>query len=543
MENKINIAELLTDCPKGMELYSPIFGKVYLDKIRPHLAIVVATDKEQGDFKEEFLYDGRYGMNGECMLFPSKCKTTWEGFQRPFKDGDIVAFDNPYRQRSEIFIFKDKKENNTLSTCYLMFDGDELYLEEDTFYVTRLATEEEKEKLFYAIKSKGYKWNTETKTLEKLPKFKVGDIVQYITDSTDRRKIEEIDTLCNMYHTDSLPILFDVEDEWKSVLNSENVEQNLSDKVDPKFHKGDWIVFNGLTLYVKEVVKGFYRTTSKGGISNSYDWDIDKIARLWTIQDAKDGDVLAEDSCIFIIQKICDNCTAAKTHCTLYDDGDFNDGSILYFDIDSTKLATEEEKQKLFQAIADNGYKWNTENKILEKLIESNEDVDDEILMSGIYFDRKYHADEVELHLGNYEIEIRDGRTYAVFKKLGHKFKVGDRIKQIGSDRHYIIKNIEFDRYILNNNQFIRFTDEHIYELDTNKFDINNLVRFESKVLARDAKEHKWVPAIWGYYDNTDTDFPYKTIGSMFKYCIPYEGNEHLLDKTDDCNEYFKNWE
>lgn len=71
MENKINIAELLKDCPKGMKLYSPIFGDVYLEKVRPHLAIVVIVDKEQGDFKEEFLYDGRYRMNGECMLFPS----------------------------------------------------------------------------------------------------------------------------------------------------------------------------------------------------------------------------------------------------------------------------------------------------------------------------------------------------------------------------------------------------------------------------------------------------------------------------------------
>ena len=89
MENRINIVELLKDCPRGMKLYSPIFGDVYLDKIRPYLAIVVTTDKEQGNFKEEFLYDGRYGMNGECMLFPSKGKTTWEGFQRPItiKDG------------------------------------------------------------------------------------------------------------------------------------------------------------------------------------------------------------------------------------------------------------------------------------------------------------------------------------------------------------------------------------------------------------------------------------------------------------------------
>lgn len=59
MGNKINIAEILEGCPKGMELYSPIFGEVYLDKIRPHLGIVVTTDKEQGEFKEEFLYDGK----------------------------------------------------------------------------------------------------------------------------------------------------------------------------------------------------------------------------------------------------------------------------------------------------------------------------------------------------------------------------------------------------------------------------------------------------------------------------------------------------
>lgn len=74
------------------------------------------------------------------------------------------------------------------------------------------------------------------------------------------------------------------------------------DKVEPKFHEGDWIVFNGLTLYIKEVVNGFYRTISKGGIPNSYDWDIDNVARLWTIADAKDGDVLACKSgwtCIF----------------------------------------------------------------------------------------------------------------------------------------------------------------------------------------------------------------------------------------------------
>lgn len=185
MENKINVAELLKDCPKGMELYSPIFGKVYLDKIRPHLAIVVTTDKEQGDFKEEFLYDGRYGMNGECMLFPTKDKTTWEGFVPPckFKDGDII-----YTLLESNFEYISIFQKASKTRIYSYVDlGSQLYPKHpdglcliDNITSQRLATEEEKQKLFQAMKADGYRWNTETKTLEKLiePKFKVGDIIR-----------------------------------------------------------------------------------------------------------------------------------------------------------------------------------------------------------------------------------------------------------------------------------------------------------------------------------------------------------------------------
>ena len=90
------------------------------------------------------------------------------------------------------------------------------------------------------------------------------------------------------------------------------------------------------------------------------------------------------------------------------------DGFLGY--IYNLRFATEEEKAKLFQAIKDNGYKWDEGTKTLEKLIESKEDTDDRVILSGICFDRENYADEVELHLGNYEIEIRDGKTYAVFK-------------------------------------------------------------------------------------------------------------------------------
>lgn len=195
MNNNINIAELLKDCPKGMELYSPIFGKVYLDKVRPHLAIVVITDKGQGDFKEEFLYDGRYGMNGECMLYPSKSKTTWEGFVPPckYKDGDFLTYNSTVG--TTIFIHRNKKDEHTYKTSfYVALNGRGKLLEYNKYTLvalngnaeTCLATEEEKQKLFKVIKDNGYRWNEETKTLEELvkPKFKVWDKIRHKDDET-----------------------------------------------------------------------------------------------------------------------------------------------------------------------------------------------------------------------------------------------------------------------------------------------------------------------------------------------------------------------
>ena len=172
MGNKINIAEILENCPKGMKLYSPIFGDVYLHKIRPHLAIVVTIDTEQGEFKEEFLYDGRYGMNGECMLFPSKEQRDWSKFQKPFNDGDIVFYNNT------IAIFKEWGDETLFRTYCVFytsvnksifsFELDRPLFGKSVRKEIRFATDEEKQKLFDVIKANGYKWNADTKILEKI---------------------------------------------------------------------------------------------------------------------------------------------------------------------------------------------------------------------------------------------------------------------------------------------------------------------------------------------------------------------------------------
>lgn len=163
---KINIAEILKDCPMGTLLYATIHGEVKFSRITSSekYPIEVATDSGFDLFTE----DGRMSPNkGECVLFPSKDQRDWSKFQRSFKDGDIVV-----NQRGKPFILKfyDLLKNNVCSYCGIDCSGNFRLSSEDWTFArhVRYATEEEKARLFQAIKDNGYKWDAETKTLEKL---------------------------------------------------------------------------------------------------------------------------------------------------------------------------------------------------------------------------------------------------------------------------------------------------------------------------------------------------------------------------------------
>ena len=191
MENKINIAELLKDCPKGMELDCALYDNVFFDGIDTNDDnFPISLYYKHNNIKNGFSVT-KYGtyynhQNSKCIIFP-KGKTTWEGFVPPckFKDGDIVTSRNGdyIFMLKKAHIYKDDDVYNVYNgTCYfgLAVNSEFLFKEESEWYFNRLATEEEKQKLFDAIKSNGYRWNTETKALEKLiePKFKVGDNIR-----------------------------------------------------------------------------------------------------------------------------------------------------------------------------------------------------------------------------------------------------------------------------------------------------------------------------------------------------------------------------
>lgn len=208
----------------------------------------------------------------------------------------------------------------------------------------------------------------------------------------------------------------------------------------------------------------------------------------------KDGDVICTiRNNIAILKKETDGDEKLyTTYCGIYDDDAFDDGCVI---VDPKRIATEEEKEKLFKAIKDNGYEWNPETKILEKL---------------------------------------------------PKFKVGDRIKSKISNAIYTVINIKCGEYYIKAEgkkypYQIPFESDIDYKLVLDKFDINTLKPFESRVLVRDDGYSLWQPSLWGLYDK-EHKFPYVTLGCRYRQCIPYEGNEHLLGTTDDCDEFYKNW-
>lgn len=375
----INIAELLKDCPKGMELDCSVYDNVTLVQVKEGYDYPIVIETPNGQ-----MLLSKYGCFSKnelakCIIFP-KGETTWEGFHKPFEDGDVVISDH-----GDIHISKD---NSSSYCCKRQNYFDATITTQVKF--DRLATEEEKQKLFDAIKDNGYYWNAENKTLENL--------------------------------------------------------------VEP-----------------------------------------------WTIQYAKDGDVLAFDDETIVIFKDLYNNTSFHSYCHI-EDGIFTiskEDMPDWWQVKGFYPATEEQCTLLFRKIKEAGYHWNAKTKTLEKL---------------------------------------------------PKFKVGDIIQDITGickvkitevnveDKCYLYKSLN-----INGIGFITFNRQDDWELVPTKFDITTLKPFKSEVLVRNYKSDYWKPAIFGFTEKDKNDPSYVVVGGNFYYkCIPYEGNEHLLGTTNDCDDYYK---
>ena len=110
--------------------------------------------------------------------------------------------------------------------------------------------------------------------------------------------------------------------------------------------------------------------------------------RAWTIQDAKDGDVLVCDidkaeiggdveklpnivSTIFIFKKLINIRNYIHSYCHLYDKRFLGLQRTMYYNsfVHNISPATKEQRDLLFQKIKEDGYEWDAENKELKKLV------------------------------------------------------------------------------------------------------------------------------------------------------------------------------
>lgn len=172
-------------------------------------------------------------------------------------------------------------------------------------------------------------------------------------------------------------------------------------------------------------------------------------------------------------------------------------------DISKIRFATEEEKSKLFKVIKDSGYKWNAETKTLEDITQPN------FKVGAVIQDKDGYKVKIT------EVNIED-------ECYGYESMIA---KGIGS---------------------IAFREQDDWELVPNKFDINTLVPFESKVLVRHNKDNKWTGSFFSFIDRDLQLHCYKfvtTADKSYPMMIPYKGNEYLLGKTDDCQDFYKIWE
>lgn len=229
---------------------------------------------------------------------------------------------------------------------------------------------------------------------------------------------------------------------------------------------------------------------------NGYKWNPEtKTLKNWTIQDAKDGDVIFYDdgwTCIFK----CIHGIWYSSYCFITCDGEFHTGYEEH-DVDSkingnAHIATKEQRDFLFQKIKEAGYKWNSDVKKLEKLIvpkfkvgdsvQSKTDNNDKFTITNIDNNKFYYGcgnghefmipvvkqdnwelvpnkttkdmgekkinqmslancdlDEVEIVLGDrFELKIKDNKYYAVRKKLTYPKTYEECCDVIGISRHEV---------------------------------------------------------------------------------------------------------
>ena len=169
--------------------------------------------------------------------------------------------------------------------------------------------------------------------------------------------------------------------EQKSI--NDLTQQEAMDIADTKFKIRDWIVYNR-NDHSRKIMQIYDIRDNRYYFNDNihFSWSVkecDEKSHLWTIKDAKDGDVLRLGDVIAIFKKyigqeecicycsFCDNCYCSSCVNVGFEIP-IENGEDNVYGCTNTTPATQEECDILFQKMREAGYKWNANKKKLIKL-------------------------------------------------------------------------------------------------------------------------------------------------------------------------------
>lgn len=152
-------------------------------------------------------------------------------------------------------------------------------------------------------------------------------------------------------------------------------ESNPTDNIKTKFNIGDWVIWdNKISCYIDNIYQGkeflMYTITDTNNMNRSYSVkSFENNARLWTLTDAKPGDILAFDDDTIVIFKDLYNSSTFHSYCHI-EDGLFNiskDEMPDWWEGKEFHPATKEQRDIFLQKMKESGYTWDDKNKELKK--------------------------------------------------------------------------------------------------------------------------------------------------------------------------------
>lgn len=551
-DKEFNIAEILKDAPEGTQLYSPICGTVILDSVKDDYIYTYTADKGA---TVTFFSDGKYipCPDAECLLFPSKDNRDWDTFnvRQNFKKGDIVT--RVYEDEYFLLLMDDtdwsSPHNRVKVICSVNLYNNTFYVSKPTdFWCNvssfctqgshRLATDEEKAKLLDAIDKNGYVWDSEKLELckkDEKPNYKKGDFVVdfgagigpqivILNEDVDWSKPTEgiyisciyglkdnvFEGHCRQWGTvkDFEKTRFATEDERKKFIEVIfehgyiwDSEKNELCKIEekPNFKKGDFVT----CVYDDEPFLLLMDDTDWSSPTN----EVNYICFV----DLYNGK--------FKVSKSLDYWCTVSTCCM---HGGY-------------RLATDEEKAKLLDAIDKNGYVWDSEKLELRKKDEKPKFKKGDFIVDLCGDNRTIMIleDDVDLYDPSGKVNVACScdidnvyRNLCLNKIWCTMSELSKRVRYATEDEILILLYIiDKHGYVWNKEKLELCEKEHEFK----PFD---------RVLVRAEYDTQWFATLFSHIDENHPGYKYGCCdGGYWKYCIPYEGNEHLLGTANSPDE------